>query len=61
LVIAYHVIDTGKPYHNLGRDYFAKRVDPEHRVRQLTRQQAELSYEVTLTRPPDQRLRRCPA
>jgi transposase len=50
LVIAYHVIDTGQPYQNLGGDYFAKRIDPERRVRQLTRQLAELGYEVTLTK-----------
>jgi transposase len=48
LVIAYHVIDTGKPYQNLGGDYFTKRVDPERRARGLTRQLAELGYEVSL-------------
>jgi transposase len=50
LVIAYHVIDTGKPYQNLGGDYFAKRVDPERRARRLARQLAELGYEVTITK-----------
>jgi transposase len=50
LVIVYHVIDTGKCYHNLGGDYFAKRVDPERRARQLTRQLAQLGYEVTITK-----------
>jgi transposase len=50
LVIAYHVIDTGKCYQNLGGDYFAKRVDPERRARQLTPQLAELGYEVTITK-----------
>jgi transposase len=49
LVVAYHVIDTGQPYHNLGADYFTKRVDPERRARQLTRQLHDLGYEVTLT------------
>jgi transposase len=50
LVIVYHVIDTGQPYQNLGGDYFAKRIDPERRVRRLTRQLAELGYEVTITK-----------
>jgi transposase len=50
LVIAYHVIDTGQPYHNLGADYFTKRIDPERRARHLTRQLADLGYEVTLTK-----------
>jgi transposase len=50
LVIAYHVIDTGKCYQNLGGDYFAKRIDPERRARRLTRQLAALGYEVTLTK-----------
>jgi hypothetical protein len=50
LVVAYHVIDTGQPYDNLGADYFTKRVDPERRARQLTHQLDDLGYEVTLTK-----------
>ena len=50
LVIVYHVIATGQPYHDLGSDYFATRVDPERRARQLTRQLAALGYHVTLTK-----------
>jgi transposase len=50
LVIVYHVIDTGKPYQNLGGDYFAKRVDPERRARRLARQLAALGYEVTISK-----------
>lgn len=50
LIIAYHVIATGNPYHNLGADYFTNRVDPERRARQLTRQLHDLGYQVTLTK-----------
>jgi transposase len=50
LVIAYHVIATGQPYHNLGSDHFTRRVDPERRARHLTRQLADLGYQVTLTK-----------
>jgi transposase len=50
LVIVYHVIATGQPYHDLGADYFTKRVDPERRARHLTRQLADLGYQVTLTK-----------
>ena len=50
LVIVYHVIATGQPYHNLGADYFTARVDPERRARQLTRQLHDLGYDVTLTK-----------
>jgi transposase len=50
LVIVYHVIATGQPYHDLGVDYFTTRVDPERRARHLTRQLADLGYHVTLTK-----------
>jgi transposase len=50
LVAAYHVIATGQPYQNLGADYFTARVDPERRARRLTRQLADLGYQVTLTK-----------
>jgi hypothetical protein len=29
LVIAWHVLVTGKPFHELGEDYFTNRRDPE--------------------------------
>ena len=44
------VIATGQPYHDLGSDYFSARVDPERRARHLTRQLADLGYQVTLTK-----------
>ena len=49
-MIVYHVIATGQPYPDLGADYFTTRVDPERRARQLTRQLADLGYQVTLTK-----------
>lgn len=50
LVIVYHVIATGQPYHDLGSDYFTTRVDPQRRARHLARQLADLGYEVTFTK-----------
>jgi hypothetical protein len=50
LVIVYHVIATGRPYHDLGADYFTARIDPERRARHLARQLADLGYHVTLTK-----------
>jgi len=50
LVIVYHVIATGQPYHDLGSDYFSARVDPERRARHLARQLADLGYQVTLSK-----------
>jgi transposase len=50
LIVAYHVIDTGQPYHNLGADYFTKRIDPERRARHLARQLHDLGYQVTLSK-----------
>ena len=50
LVIALPVTATGQPYHDLGSDYFTSRVDPERRAQHLTRQLADLGYEVTLTK-----------
>jgi hypothetical protein len=29
VVIAWHVLATGKPYHELGEDYFIDRRDPD--------------------------------
>ena len=50
LVIAYHVIASGTAYHDLGSDYFTRRVDPERRARHLAKQLADLGFEVTLTK-----------
>lgn len=49
LVIAYHVIDRGIDYTDLGGDYFTRRVDPERRARHLVRQLEALGHTVTLS------------
>jgi len=48
LVIAYHVLDQGVPYQELGDDYFQRRHSPEHYQRQLVRQLERLGHKVTL-------------
>jgi transposase len=48
LVIAYHVLDQGVAYQELGDDYFQQRHSPEHYQRQLVRQLERLGHKVTL-------------
>jgi transposase len=48
LVIAYHVLDQGVPYQELGDDYFQQRHSAEHYQRQLVRQLERLGHKVTL-------------
>jgi transposase len=48
LVIAYHVLDQGQPYHDLGEEYFQQRRSAEHYQRQLVRQLERLGHKVTL-------------
>ena len=35
VVIIWHILATGKPYHELGADYFTTRLDPERETRRL--------------------------
>jgi len=35
IVIIWHILATGKPYHELGADYFTSRLDPEREARRL--------------------------
>jgi len=49
LVIAYHLLRDGVDYHDLGGDFFARRVDPERRTRHLVAQLQQLGHAVTLT------------
>jgi transposase len=35
LIILWHVLATGKPYEELGEDYFTRRLDPERETRRL--------------------------
>jgi transposase len=48
LVIAYHILDQGVPYQELGEDYFQQRHSAEHYQRQLVRQLERLGHKVTL-------------
>ena len=49
IVIVWHVLATGKPYHELGADYFATRLDPEREARRLIAKLEALGHTVTLT------------
>ncbi len=48
LVVAYHVLDRGVPYHDLGADYFLRRHDPKRHAAKLVRQLQAIGYRVTL-------------
>jgi transposase len=48
LVIAYHVLDRGVAYQELGDDYFQQRHSAERHQRQLVRQLERLGHKVTL-------------
>ena len=47
LVAAYHILDRGVPYHDLGADWFNQR-RPDAQIRKLTHQLNGLGYQVTL-------------
>jgi hypothetical protein len=49
IVIIWHILATGKPYEELGADYFATRLDPEREARRLTAKLEALGHSVTLT------------
>jgi transposase len=48
LVIAYHVLSEGRPYHELGDDWFLRRDNPDALARRLARQLERLGHRVTL-------------
>jgi transposase len=48
LVAAYHMLDRGVPYTDLGADYFLHRHDPERHANKLVRQLKALGYVVTI-------------
>jgi len=48
LVIIWHVLATGKPYGELGADYFTRRLDPERETRRLIARLEALGHAVTL-------------
>ena len=52
LKIAYQVLQSGKPYEDLGADFYAKRESPEQRRAYLLRQLEKLSPGCTITITP---------
>lgn len=48
LVVAYHVLDRGLPYEDLGADYFLRRHDPKRHAAKLVRQLQAIGYEVNI-------------
>ena len=48
IVIVWHILATGKPYEELGADYFTRRLDPERETRRLIAKLEALGHSVTL-------------
>lgn len=48
IVIIWHILATGKPYEELGEDYFTRRLDPERETRRLIAKLQALGHQVTL-------------
>ena len=51
LVITWHVLATGKPYADLGADYFTRRQDPDRETRRLIARLEALGHHVTIEAP----------
>jgi transposase len=49
IVIIWHVLTTGKPYDDLGADYFDRRTDPDREAQRLIARLEALGKHVTLT------------
>jgi hypothetical protein len=47
-VIIWHILATGRPYDDLGQDYFDRRADPEREARRLIARLEALGKHVTL-------------
>jgi len=48
IVIIWHVLATGRPYDELGEDYFTTRLDPERETRRLIAKLEALGHTVSL-------------
>jgi len=48
LLVIISVLATGKPYHELGADYFTRHADPERETRRLIARLEALGHQVTL-------------
>ena len=51
LVIIWHVLATGRPYDELGADFFTRRLDPERETRRLIAKLEALGHQVSLDQP----------
>ena len=52
LVIAYHILQRGQPYNELGGDYFIERQNKDAYQRRLVKQLERMGYDVTLEAKP---------
>lgn len=48
LTAAYHILDRGQPFNDLGADWFVRRHSPEHHPRRLVAQLRALGYGLDL-------------
>jgi transposase len=48
LVIIWYVMAGGAPYHELGQDYFTRRLDPDRETRRLIAKLEALGHKVSL-------------
>ena len=48
IVIIWHILATGKPYHELGAGDFTRRLDPDRETRRLITRLEALGHTVTL-------------
>ena len=48
IIIIWNILATGTPYHELGADYFTRRLDPERETRRLITRLEALGHHVTL-------------
>lgn len=48
LVIAWHLLTTNQPYHDLGENYYQQRHNPDTQRNRLVRQLEQLGYQVTI-------------
>ena len=47
-MITWHVLATGRPYHELGADFFIRRLDPDKETRRLIAKLEALGHQVSL-------------
>ena len=48
IVIIWHILATGRPYQELGADFFTRRLDPERETRRLIAKLEALGHQVSL-------------